>query len=198
VAPLGARFLPTSETAELAGRSGWNPEARLATRATLTCAVLAPVAALVALPLAGVPGAIGAASGVAIIGLLSAVMLPLHHWAGGRSTQVVVAVACTGLGLRLALAAGALTISARLTVLSPASLAIGFVVALVAVTAAEMRLVASDPRHAFIDASLAPANASLASANALHDGRYATASTGLISESPPQAPAIHNSGRTPA
>lgn len=160
-----AHFLPTAETAELAERGGWNPEVRLALRATLTSAVLAPVAAIAAWPFAGAPGALGAGAGVAIIGLLSAVMLPLHYWAGRRATRVVIVVACTGFGLRLALAAGALTVSARLDALSPTSLAVGFVVALVAVTAAEIRLAASDLRHAFIDASLGPANASLARAN---------------------------------
>lgn len=127
------------------------PEVRLASRAALSCALLVPVAAAVGQAIAQRPGALGAATGAAILGGLSLASLPLYAWAARRGTSTVARAALGGVALRLGLALAAFALCSRIDALSMPALAAGLVAALVGTFVAELRLLATDRRLTWID-----------------------------------------------
>jgi len=127
------------------------PEVRLARRSALACALLVPIAAVVGHVVGQRPGALGAATGAAILGGLSIASLPIYAWAARRGRSAIASAAIGGIVLRLGLASTAFAVCSRIDALSMTALAAGLVAALVLSLGAELRLVATDRRLTWID-----------------------------------------------
>lgn len=130
-------------------------ERRLAIGAALTLAALTPPVLAVAGIVAGLPGIVGAAIGLALVGLLFVAAAGLLAVVAARWPTGGLGVLVAGAAFRIGIYVVVLDLLSGVAWVHASSLAIATAIAIAVTLAAELRLLARLPRLFFIDADAA-------------------------------------------